>query len=116
VDLAQRFCYYYSLIRINKTLERSSSRILHSLKKYGYSNSKLEVLEYCDREGAITREQYYLNLLKPEYNILKIAGSLLGYKHSEKTIAKLSEIRKGKPHSEETRIKISEGNKGKICS
>ena len=56
VDLAQRFNYYYSLNRINKTLERSSSRILHSLKKYGYSNFKLEVLEYCAREDAIKIE------------------------------------------------------------
>ena len=31
----------------------------------------------------------YLDTLKPQYNILKTAGSLLGYKHSERTIAKL---------------------------
>ena len=27
--------------------------------------------------------------LKPKYNILKVAGSLLGYKHSQETKAKL---------------------------
>lgn len=36
----------------------------------------------------IEREQYYIDTLNPEYNILKIAGSPLGYKHSEETIAK----------------------------
>ena len=35
------------------------------------------------------REQYYLDSLKPEYNIAKIAYSTLGYKHSAKTIALL---------------------------
>lgn len=39
-------------------------------------------------ESAIQREQYYLDLLKPDYNILKTAGSFLGFKHSEETIAK----------------------------
>ena len=36
----------------------------------------------------IEREQYYIDTLNPEYNILKIAGSPLGYIHSEETIAK----------------------------
>ena len=35
----------------------------------------------------IEREQYYLDLLNPEYNILKIASvlSLKGFRHSEAT-------------------------------
>lgn len=31
------------------------------------------------------REQYYMDLLKPEYNGLTVAGSRLGFKHSEAT-------------------------------
>ena len=49
----------------------------------------MEILEFCSAENCIRREQYYLNLLGPEYNILKVAGSLLGFKHSKKTIDKL---------------------------
>jgi group I intron endonuclease len=45
-------------------------------------------LEYCTPENTIEREQYYLTSLKPEYNILKVAGSPLGFKHSKETIAK----------------------------
>jgi group I intron endonuclease len=54
--------------------------IYKSLVKHGYSNFTLEILEYCEPENAIKREQYYLDLLKPEYNILKVAkrGSSLG--------------------------------------
>jgi hypothetical protein len=46
----------------------------------------LEIIEYCGASppsNAIAREQYYLDLLKPEYNILKVAGNSKGYKHSE---------------------------------
>lgn len=63
--------------------------ISKAILKYGYSNFKLEILEYCDVPNVIEREQYYLDLLNPEYNILKTAGSTLGYKHTEETLAKL---------------------------
>jgi len=48
-------------------------------------------LEYCCRDQAVLREQYYLDLLQPEYMAalflkkgrpLKKAGSRLGSKHS----------------------------------
>jgi group I intron endonuclease len=45
----------------------------------------LEILEYCVIFNLIEREQYYISLFNPEYNILKIAGSNLGFKHSEAT-------------------------------
>jgi len=44
----------------------------------------LEILEYCEKEKAVilSIEQDYLDILKPKYNILKIAGSCLGAKRS----------------------------------
>jgi len=49
----------------------------------------LEILEFCESSEAVLREQSILDLLKPEYNILKNAGSWLGHKHSEEAKAKL---------------------------
>lgn len=43
----------------------------------------------------LKREQYYIDLLNPEYNILKIAGNLLGFKHSKETLAKMSIAKTG---------------------
>lgn len=63
--------------------------IYSSILKHGYSSFSLEILEYCDRDKAISREQYFLDLLNPEYNILKKAGSRLGSKHSLEVIAKM---------------------------
>jgi group I intron endonuclease len=51
----------------------------------------LEILEYCAAEKCLEREQYYLDLLTPEYNILKVAGSSLGRKHSDEAKAKMRE-------------------------
>jgi group I intron endonuclease len=36
----------------------------------------------------LIREQYYIDLLKPEYNILSIVGSTFGYKHTAETLEK----------------------------
>ena len=62
---------------------KNKSIINNALLKYGYAKFSLEILEYCEPIKCIKREQYYLYLLKPEYNLLKTAGSLLGYKNLE---------------------------------
>jgi ABC-type Fe3+ transport system substrate-binding protein len=46
-------------------------------------------------------EQSYIDLLKPKYNILRTAGSSLGYKHSEEATAKIVASKKDKAHSAE---------------
>lgn len=103
-NLAARFNQYYNL----KTLSKGNMTINKALLKYGYSNFQLDILEYCEPENAVVREQHYLDLCTPEYNILKTAGSSLGYVHREDTLAKF----KARRHSEETIKKISEGLKG----
>lgn len=80
--------------------------IYKALLVYGYSSFKLEILEYCEPEINIEREQYYLDLLKPEYNILKTAGSSLGHKHSEETKEKIKAAALNR--SEEALIKLRE--------
>jgi group I intron endonuclease len=90
VDLSRRFRIYYSLNSLERKLNKGSSAIYSALLKYGYSNFSLNILEYCEPNVLITREQYYIDLLKPEYNILKIAGNKLGFKHSEATKTKMS--------------------------
>jgi group I intron endonuclease len=64
--------------------------IYKALLKYGYANFSLEILEYCEPSKCVEREQYYLDLLKPEYNILPTAGSSFGFRHSEESKKKIS--------------------------
>ena len=49
-----------------------------ALLKYGHANFSLEILEYCDLAEVIKKEQYYIDLFNPEYNILQVASSELG--------------------------------------
>lgn len=87
-NLSSRFYSYYSIPKLNK----NNSYISRALLKYGYAIFRLSILEYIDisnlpkkeaRKLILEREQYYLDLLEPEYNILKTAGSPLGHKQSE---------------------------------
>lgn len=79
-------------------------------------------MEYCNKENDISREQYYIDLLKPEYNILQVAGSSLGFKHSTYSKLIMSNLKIGernnmfnKKHTKETRESISLALKGRKC-
>lgn len=63
--------------------------------KHGWKNFRLGILEYIDipktylrdkheiKKIILAKEQFYLDKMTPIFNINKIAGSMLGYKHSE---------------------------------
>ena len=108
INLGRRFKEYYNYSHISKV--KRNFPIHSALLKYGYSSFKLEILEYCEPSVLIKREQYYLDNLKPEYNVLKIAGSMLGFKHSEYTKKLFSITRLGRICSETTRLKLSVNN------
>ena len=69
-------------------------------------------MEYCSEDKLLEREQFYLNTLVPEYNILRYANSLLGYNHTKGTI----EILKQKVISSEHKELLSLVHKGKVVS
>lgn len=116
VDLSKRLSVYYSEKSRQEVLNRSKSNILSAIQKYDHSNFTLEILEYCNPNDTIIREQYYLDFLYPEYNILLTASSSLGKLHTEETKIKISNSLLGKSHSEETKKKMSESRTGKIFS
>jgi group I intron endonuclease len=64
VDLSKRFSVYYSQKSVKEVLNRSKSNILSAIEKYGYSNFSLEILEYCNSNDTVLREQYYLDFLE----------------------------------------------------
>jgi group I intron endonuclease len=79
---------YYSA----SELKRVDNYICRAIMYHGHSSFSLTILEYIDttdlskdkaKELILCREQYYLDMLEPEINILKLAGSSLGYKHTE---------------------------------
>lgn len=78
---------------INTLVRKKHSNIYlqNSWNKHGDENFKFIILETCDSEKCIEREQYYIDLLKPEYNICPTAGSSLGRKYNNGTIVKFKD-------------------------
>lgn len=78
-----------------------TSLINKAILKYGHDHFSVVILEIVGVRGEVekdlylAREQYYIDLLKPYYNILTKSDSSLGFKHSEETKAKLSKDRRG---------------------
>lgn len=56
-------------ILVNVLLAKSNRPIDRALLKYGFSNFRLEILEYCELKDVLKREQHYLDISKPQYNI-----------------------------------------------
>lgn len=106
INLHRRIQEYFNPERSLRELKRGESILYKSLLKYGYQSFTLEILEIVNVDNLnstearimlLDREQYYIDLLKPDYNILKVAGSNLGAKMSPETRAKISKSKLGVP-------------------
>jgi group I intron endonuclease len=96
--LNERFRQYFNHSYLSSS-KRGASLICRALLKYGYAGFRLEILEYCPSSIVLDREQFYIDKLNPEYNILKIAGSSFGYKHSETSLKLMSDASKSRNES-----------------
>ena len=122
INLKCRCTQHFSDLRYRR---HYNSHLQAAFLKYGETAFLFSVLEYTEPPLLLEREQHYLNIWSPEYNILAIAGSRLGHCHSLETRAKMSaawtierrqakaDRQRGSHHSEETRRKMSEAHKGK---
>ena len=88
INLGIRLRNYFNPIYISH-ISRKNMVINKALLKYGYSKFKLEILEYCEPKDLVKKEQYYMDILNPQYNVLKKAYSSLGYKHAKDSLVKI---------------------------
>lgn len=88
-----------------------SIHLQRSWDKHGASAFEFELLEVVEEENLLAREQFYMDLYKPEFNIYPTAGSSFGYKHSEETRLKYKAAQAARPKEVNTKISLS--NKGK---
>lgn len=112
-NLNKRISAYLSLWQYNNS---NNSLILKSILKHGLDNFALIILEYTKQNDLVylcKREQYWINILRPQYNIiLKVdpyTRSTLRskeYKHTELVKTKLREIANNRTKLHKSRIPI----------
>jgi len=94
----------------------------HAWNKYGADSFVFVIIEECNAECRLDREQYWLDTLQPcnreiGFNVSVKAGApMAGRRHTPETLAKMSRSSTGRKHTEETRRMMSERNKGKVFS
>lgn len=65
-----------------RATSKGASLIRAAIIKYGLEKFSVAILEYCSVNDLDSREQYWIDLFLPEYNILSTVTSSRGYKHS----------------------------------
>jgi group I intron endonuclease len=94
-----------------------NKHIQNSFNKDGENNFVFEIKEFCEEDKLIEREQYYIDILKPEYNISQnVTSAFFGLNHTDETKKKISEKLKGRKLSEETKRKIRDARSKQIFS
>jgi group I intron endonuclease len=124
VNIQARWAIHVSLLNNGKHHSRHLQR---AWNKYGGDSFVFSVLEQCEKSILTTREQFYIDQQKPEYNIAPKAGSNFGIKFSDDVRANMRAAKQaaaplvtgvlnpffGKKHSEEARKKMGV-NKGRV--
>lgn len=69
--IRKRFYHHKTMLKHNK---HTNSYLQRSWNKYGENNFKFEILVICPKEYRIKLEQWFLDNMKPDYNICKNAS------------------------------------------
>jgi len=109
VDLKQRKHQHLSSLRGNRHHSRYLQR---AWNKYGEDAFEFSVIEYWEPEFLVSFEQWWMNMLRPEYNIAPVAGNTLGVKHTDEARANMAAAQTGKKHTKEHRANVSAAKRG----
>lgn len=98
-----------------KNLQRNkhhNNKLQNHYNKYGKDDLEFSIIKLCEIDKLIEREQYYIDLFLPKFNISPTAGSNYGIKATPESIEKNRLAKLGGKHTQETILKISESQIG----
>lgn len=87
-----------------------SAHLQSAWRKYGEEAFTFRILERCEREVLLAREQFHIDQ-GCDYNKSPTAGSPLGVKHTDETRERMSRSRRGQPKSEQHVAEMAHGAK-----
>lgn len=86
-------CYIGSAVKLKKRIMEhkkdlrgnfhANRHLQRHFNKYSMADLQFTIIEFCTKELLIEREQYWIDQIKPKFNICKIAGSSLGTTRTE---------------------------------
>lgn len=85
-SLSGRWGKHLSDLRKNR---HHNSKLQNAWNKYGESDFRFDVIERCEVDFLVEREQFFIDSTLPYFNLLRRARSALGSKHTDAAIAKM---------------------------
>jgi len=113
VELKRRWNDHRSSLRKG---QHHNAHLQSAWNKYGKDAFKFDILEHWEPEFLTSMEQWWMNMLQPEYNMAPVSGNTRGIKlgpPSKEHRAKLSKAHTGKKLSDEHKANMSAARKGK---
>lgn len=108
-NLVRRSCEHRSQLRRGV---HSNKHLQSSANKYGFESLVFKAILICHPEDLIDYEQRCIDILNPEYNKDRVAGSRLGSSHSDDSKIKMRIAKLGKKMDESARLRMSGRLKG----
>jgi len=104
-------------INLLTRLKHPNTILQNHVNKYGIKDLDFIILEIVMfKSDLINREQFYIDKFKPKLNIMKKAGSVLGYKHTDETKAKFIKAWTKRVRTSETGRKSGDAMRGRKLS
>lgn len=120
-NLYRRLIDYLNPLGLKKVLNKGRSHIINALLKHGYDNFGIVILEIIEFKEDLSKqekikqifetEMFYINLLKPDYNILTTIGNPSELRFPLETLKKMKE---NNNRNQKTYVYDLEGNLVKI--
>ena len=94
-----------------------SPHLQNAWAKYGGEEFEFEVLEVCVsadlKKELKDREDYWMGVLSPSYNVLAASYSALGFKHPRESVERRAAMRRGVKRPAELVERIAAKHRGK---
>jgi group I intron endonuclease len=109
MNISERWHKHLMDLGINK---HHSIKLQNHVNKYGIEDLSFSIIEPCFPDWLMMREQYYMDKLKPYFNMSLVASNTFGVRKSSESIKKGAEKRRGQKRTPAQCKKISESHKG----
>ena len=91
-NVSQRKNAHFNALKLNK---HNNQHLQNSYNKYGKDNFQFDILEYCEESLLPTREMYFIELHRNNYNIIQSIDNRQNFPQEMKDKMKQSKINKG---------------------
>lgn len=105
INIYVRLLKHQSLLKYNK---HENEHLQNSVNKYGIDSFIFFALDFCDKEYLTKLEQYYIDLLNPDYNITTLVErNILSLESRKKISETLKEkYKNGYVQTQHTTVKV----------